>query len=174
MFFLPYVFLLIEIVLQQQPMAARLPRSKDETNKNRLHRTQRINRLLPRRSLPVKKAIFQVKKNPLKKNQRATHTILSDLLKFGDCKFIRPLGLNGSKYDQRLNLASSPSKYSMIARPVLQALAREQTQPEGYQPINSQNDKTLSIQFLVNFFPNKKNDEVNQKVLQTFDGIIGR
>jgi len=113
----------------------------------------------------------------LKNFFRPTHSLLNSLLKFGDCKFIRTLGLNGSKYNQKVNLESSPSKYSMLARPVLQAISRQNLEKNDqmiFQGDFEKKLKILSIQFLTNFWQNKKNDELNLKTLKSFKNCIGR
>jgi hypothetical protein len=50
---------------------------------------------------------------------------MDELLKFSDCKFIRPVGLTGEKYDQRKLLNESTSVYPKLQRDVLQELELE-------------------------------------------------
>lgn len=61
---------------------------------------------------------------------------MDELLKFSDCKFIRPVGLTGAKYDQRKVLNESSSVYFKLQRDVLHELELE-VYEKGTQSGNS-------------------------------------
>lgn len=80
--------------------------------------------------------------------------MIDNLLNFPGCKFVRPLGLNGSVYDKGHEIGGRESKYPRIARPVLKEISKSK--------------QNLSCIILANSVKSKKNSEINESTVQQF------
>ena len=103
---------------------------------------------------------------------------MGKLVQIPDCKYVRSLGMNGQKYDQKMKLHSSESKYMRLARNVVQELNQRMIGMNNHLKGSRENQRqkleTLGSIFFSNFKDSEKNHEINRSLVENFQNKFSK